>query len=76
MEADFLQSFLREKVLSTISEREVDLDAITKDLDETATKRYILTDEKNPLVEWQDLEALHHWKVMRDVLPDIYWETY
>lgn len=76
MENDFLQSYLREKVLSTISTREADLDNIIKDMEEKDIRRYTLTDDKNPLEEWQDLEALGHWKLMRDVLPDVYWETY
>ncbi|KAI0346833.1 hypothetical protein BDW22DRAFT_1351114 [Trametopsis cervina] len=73
-EGDFLQSILRETVLSTISQREVDLDTLVTDAGDL--KRYTLTDLRNPLVEWQDEEALHHWKLMREVLPDVYWETY
>ena len=39
-------------------------------------ERLILKDAANPLGEWQQKEAIHHWKIMRDVLPDVFWETY
>lgn len=76
VEADYLQSFLREKVLSTITQREFDLNVITRDLEEKDLRRLTLTDEHNPLMDWQEAEAVHHWKLMRDVLPPVYWETY
>lgn len=79
MDTDFLGSYLRSRVLPTMPEREVTGDLITEglDLDDKDVKRkYVLDDERNPLIEWQDLEALHHWKLMREVLPDVYWETY
>ena len=73
---DYLQSYLRENVLSTIAAREVDLAALTKDMEAKDMRKYTLTDNNNPLVDWQDLEALDHWKLMREILPDVYWETY
>ena len=30
----------------------------------------------NPLAEWQQKEAIKHWKIMRSVLPNVVWETY
>lgn len=51
----------------------------------------MLTDANNTLDEWQREEALNHWKrkftvtlrlhgltgaVMREILPDVLWETY
>ncbi|KAI0700725.1 S-adenosyl-L-methionine-dependent methyltransferase [Cytidiella melzeri] len=76
VEADYLQSLVREKVLSTISEREANLNLITNPMEPDEIKRLTLTDDHNPLVEWQDAEAIYHWKLMREVLPDVYWETY
>lgn len=76
MESDFLNSFLRERVLTTLLAREVSLSKITGEISEAESEKFTLTDMKNPLVEWQDREALHHWKVMRQVLPDVFWETY
>ena len=75
---DFLNSYLRSQLLSTLSEREVSGQFITQgmDLSEQAKSKYILNDEKNKLVDWQDKEALKHWELMRKVLPDAYWETY
>ncbi|EKM59323.1 uncharacterized protein PHACADRAFT_249744 [Phanerochaete carnosa HHB-10118-sp] len=79
VEADFLRSFLRSRILSTISEREVSGDLIVGGLDladKDVKEKYILTDEKSSLTDWQDVEALRHWRLMRDVLSDVYWETY
>lgn len=78
VEDDFLQSFLRSKLLTTLTEREVSGQFITQgmDLGEDAKKKYILIDEKNPLGDWQNKEALNHWKVIRHVIPDVVWETY
>ncbi|KIP12728.1 hypothetical protein PHLGIDRAFT_97360 [Phlebiopsis gigantea 11061_1 CR5-6] len=78
VEDDFLQSFLRSKLLTTLTEREVSGQFITQgmDLGEDAKKKYILIDEKNPLADWQNKEALNHWKVIRHVIPDVVWETY
>ena len=75
---DFLNSYLRSQLLTTLSEREVSGQFITQgmDLGETDKTKYILNDEKNKLVDWQDNEALTHWGLMRKVLPNAYWETY
>ena len=63
-------------MLSSFPAHEIDINIITRGIEENKLKSYILTDEKNKLEDWQDYEALHHWKLMRDILPDIYWETY
>lgn len=78
VEDDFLQSFLRSRLLTTLSEREVSGQFITQgmDLSDNGKRKYIFTDEKNNLDDWQDKEALSHWGLMRKVLPDAYWETY
>jgi hypothetical protein len=76
VEADYLESALRERVLSTLPHREFKLELITQELEPSGIKRLTLTDMHNPLVEWQEEEAIHHWKLMREVLPAVYWETY
>lgn len=78
VEADYLHSYLRSRILSTIEERQVSGDLIVEgmELDENTKRKYVLNDEKNKLVDWQDHDALHHWKLMREVLPNVYWETY
>ena len=61
----------------TLQDREVTLEKITStEMTETEKKKYILTDQHNPLVRWQEEEALHHWGLMRKVLPHVFWETY
>jgi len=39
-------------------------------------ENFVLTDMNNTLNKWQSEEALDHWKIMREVLPDVVWETY
>ncbi|KAJ3552199.1 hypothetical protein NM688_g4274 [Phlebia brevispora] len=75
-EGDYLGSYLRETVLSTLPAHEIDLGVVTRDLEADQLKRYTLTDNRNPLEDWQNLDALLHWKLMREILPDVYWETY
>ncbi len=76
-ESDFLDSFLRERVLSTLQDREVALGKIIDTgVSEKEKGKYVLTDQHNPLVRWQQEEALQHWGLMRKVLPHAFWETY
>ncbi|TFK55593.1 S-adenosyl-L-methionine-dependent methyltransferase [Heliocybe sulcata] len=74
VEEDYLHSYLREHVFTT--PREINLALITEDMSEEDKLDYVLTDKKNKLGKWQEEGGLEHWKVMRDVLPDIFWETY
>jgi len=92
MQTDFLNSYLRHEVLSTLPEREVNLALLTGDVSQIAEKSpWILTDSNNHLGEWQETDALHHWQrtcpsqiisqsnlylVMREILPNVVWETY
>jgi hypothetical protein len=101
VESDYLSSFLRQRILSSLPDREIDLVRITGESNleiDGADDQWLLTDLNNPLAEWQRDEALAHWKglsfpncywvfsddlfifivrtVMRDVLPDVFWETY
>ncbi|KAJ7044604.1 spermidine synthase [Mycena alexandri] len=70
--SDYLDSYLREHVLSSLPSREVPLELLTGELEH----RFILTDAHNPLGKLQDALGHHHWTLMRQVLPDIFWETY
>ncbi|CAK5262781.1 unnamed protein product [Mycena citricolor] len=71
--SDFLHSWLRESMLSSLLEREVAYELLTGELDD---ENYVLTDEHNPLGKLQDAQGHHHWQLMRQVLPDVFWETY
>ncbi|KAH9948365.1 S-adenosyl-L-methionine-dependent methyltransferase [Amylocystis lapponica] len=74
-DADFLGSPLRKIVLSTLPLREADLGPI-RAVPEKNQSEYILRDEANGLKKWSALETLGHWKMMREVFPDVIWETY
>ncbi|EPQ59134.1 hypothetical protein GLOTRDRAFT_54861 [Gloeophyllum trabeum ATCC 11539] len=73
-ESDYDFSYLRHHIFTT--SREVDLSLVTEGLGAEEEAQYVLTDKKNKLAKWQEESALEHWKVMREVLPDIFWETY
>ncbi|KZT12729.1 uncharacterized protein LAESUDRAFT_719024 [Laetiporus sulphureus 93-53] len=75
-ESDYLGSLQRASILSTLSRREADLTFLREGLSEEQKERYLLTNMRNPLEKWQEKEALNHWKIMRQVLPDVIWETY
>ncbi|GLB34029.1 putative spermine spermidine synthase [Lyophyllum shimeji] len=74
--SDWLGSPLRRHVLNSLATREVKLDLIRDPSDDEGNSKYILTDDHNPLGRFQDEQSLHHWRLMRQVLPDIHWETY
>ena len=63
-------------MLSDLSSRESDISAVGEDLSQEKREQLVLRDAANPLGEWQQKEAIHHWKIMRIVLPDVFWETY
>ncbi|KAF9481168.1 spermidine synthase [Pholiota conissans] len=71
--SDWLGSPLRRHVLKDIESREINLDLIRE---VGGDDQYVLTDENNPLGALQEKQGAHHWLVMREVLPDIHWETY
>ncbi|KAF8165481.1 spermidine synthase [Crassisporium funariophilum] len=71
--SDWLGSPLRRHVLKSLLTREVNLSAIRQDPE---NDRWVLTDQHNPLGALQEKQGNHHWQVMREVLPDIHWETY
>ncbi|KAI0353003.1 hypothetical protein OH77DRAFT_1407713 [Trametes cingulata] len=74
--ADYLGSYLRRHVFSHLHEREANVSAVVAEIPQDERERYVLKDAANPLGEWQEKEAVGHWKIMRGVLPDVFWETY
>jgi len=69
--SDYLGSYLRRHVLSSLDSREIDLNVIRSD-----SPDQILNDGDNKLGPLQAQQGGHHWEVMRGVLPDFHWETY
>ena len=65
VESDYLNSYLRKRVLSSLPDREVDVVRIIGDSSLVPggdDNKWLLTDLRNPLGEWQNTEALEHWK--------------
>jgi hypothetical protein len=63
---------MREVVLSSVSTREVGHGKLWGNASATAEKpedvtSWILTDETNPLGDWQKASALEHWKGAPDI---------
>lgn len=63
--SDFLNSYLRQHVLTFFSKHEIDPalirgSAVAPIGEEEA--RWTLTDNNNPLGKWQDEEGIGHWK--------------
>ncbi|KAH7930722.1 S-adenosyl-L-methionine-dependent methyltransferase [Leucogyrophana mollusca] len=75
---DYLGSYLRHHVLSSLDKREVNIHQIrgSRIWSSETEEKFLLTDMNNKLNEWQRDEALDHWKLMRELLPDVVWETY
>lgn len=75
---DYLASYLRQYVFQSMSRREVKFETILgrKNRIRNSKAQVLLTDENNPLPAWQDEDASYHWKLMKEVLPNIYWETF
>ena len=63
-------------MLANFRKHEVAIDKVAESIPEDKLSKYILTFSNNPLSVWQKTDAVNHWKIMRDVLPDIVWETY
>lgn len=63
-EEDYLGSYLRRHVFQHLPQRELGFDVIlglaNEDYDPEA--KTLLTDDSNPLSEWQDKDAVHHWQ--------------
>ncbi|GAB1523264.1 hypothetical protein RhiTH_006395 [Rhizoctonia solani] len=85
VEKDFLGSFLRQHILTTMDRREVTFDHIRGNATAPVGKplpnvegeaRWVLKDGDQRLGEWQKATGLEHWKVMRHVMADEIWESY
>ncbi|KDQ19364.1 hypothetical protein BOTBODRAFT_126200 [Botryobasidium botryosum FD-172 SS1] len=74
--SDYLASAMREAVLTSLPEREVDFSMIWGNRTPESDKKWILTDNYNPLNQWQRPSALRHWRILRSLLPDEAWEFY
>ncbi|KAG1755478.1 S-adenosyl-L-methionine-dependent methyltransferase [Suillus lakei] len=64
VEEDYLHSYLRRHILSSLDKREISHTQIGDNSIWSAA-----TDEKFE-------EAFEHWKLMREMVPDVVWETY
>ncbi|KIK67828.1 hypothetical protein GYMLUDRAFT_36606 [Collybiopsis luxurians FD-317 M1] len=75
---DLLGSPLRRHILGTLHSREIDLSLLREgdEQDKANGLPDVITDANNPLGKMQEKKAHHHWQLMRDVLPDVFWETY
>ncbi|OAX44008.1 hypothetical protein K503DRAFT_578418 [Rhizopogon vinicolor AM-OR11-026] len=78
VEGDYLHSYLRRYILSSLEKREIHHSQVTgSSIWSVATdETFVLTDANNTLNKWQEEEAFEHWKVMREIVPDVVWETY
>lgn len=75
---DYLHSYLRRHILSSLDKREIRHTQIgDNSIWSAATEeKFVLTDAHNTLNTWQEGEAFEHWKLMREMVPDVVWETY
>ncbi|KAH7334831.1 S-adenosyl-L-methionine-dependent methyltransferase [Rhizoctonia solani] len=85
VEKDFLGSFLRQHILTTMDSREVAFADIRGNATAPVGKplpniegeaQWILKDGDERLGEWQQATGLEHWAVMRHVMRDEIWEAY
>jgi hypothetical protein len=60
-EDDYLGSYLRQFILGSLEKREINLRTILESADPDI-ETIVLTDEVNPLSEWQKEEAALHWE--------------
>jgi len=63
---DYLGSPLRRHVLSTLPDREINLETVKASVtkDNKDQDSFILTERRNPLGELQEAEGHHHWTCM------------
>ncbi|KAJ8086884.1 hypothetical protein PM082_005709 [Marasmius tenuissimus] len=77
---DYLGSPLRKHIFTSLEDREVDLEVLRNTTDRIKTQEgretKVLSSSYNPLGKMQDAQATKHWTMMREVLPDIFWETF
>ncbi|KAL0567175.1 hypothetical protein V5O48_014825 [Marasmius crinis-equi] len=77
---DYLGSPLRKHMLSSLQNREIDLGVLRNSTErikvQDGRETRVLSKSYNPLGKMQDAQATKHWTMMREVLPDIFWETF
>ncbi|KAJ3722496.1 spermidine synthase [Lentinula raphanica] len=75
---DLLGSPLRRHMLGTLHSREINLTLLRNgdEQDKADGLPDVITDANNPLGKMQEQRAHHHWELMREVLPDVIWETF
>jgi len=79
--SDYQGSYLRAHIFNGLPKRELSARKILgvdqdSNLLAEGAKKWILRDTSNHLAEWEQADAVEHWRVMRGVLPDVFWETY
>ncbi|THV08321.1 hypothetical protein K435DRAFT_740343 [Dendrothele bispora CBS 962.96] len=72
---DYVGSLLTRHMLETLPNREVNLDVLRNSYNEDS-ELSVLSDANNPLGKLQEDQGFGHWLLMRQVLPDVFWETY
>ncbi|GJJ08614.1 hypothetical protein Clacol_002833 [Clathrus columnatus] len=72
---DYLGSHLRKHMLRGLAQRELPRTKILGRHIEGEYQWILHANDSDKLVKWEEKTALDHWKVMREVLPDIFWET-
>ncbi|KAJ1991833.1 hypothetical protein GGI25_003194 [Coemansia spiralis] len=65
-------STIRARMLQEMEKNEIDVDRAVKDTIGVQP----ITDEWNPLPEWQIGPAIKHWEAMRSLFPEEYWLNY
>jgi len=71
--SDWLGSPLRRHILQSLFMREINLETVRS---APGDDQHILRDHHNPLGALQEQQSYYHWLLMRQVLPDIHWETF
>ncbi|KAJ1960191.1 hypothetical protein GGI12_003940 [Dipsacomyces acuminosporus] len=61
---------IRARMLADMEKNEISLDGYKPE------EARAITDEWNPLTEWQFDTAIQHWKAMREMFPSEYWLNY
>ncbi|KAK7470402.1 hypothetical protein VKT23_001829 [Stygiomarasmius scandens] len=72
---DYVGSLLTRHMFQTLPKREVNLDVLRKSYINDSDLA-VLSDSNNPLGKLQEEQGFDHWLLMRQVLPDVFWETY
>lgn len=69
---DWGSSQLRKYIFSTLQQRILSLAEIAQ----LPAEKFLITEQYNPLEQFQRSNSLEHWKIMNEVLPPQAWELY